>query len=66
MMTEAATRQGLYIAGAIQAASQKADEAVNGLRLIARRLAPGQLANQCDDGGLFRFRKSKERMHCLL
>ena len=66
VMPKAATRQSLHIGGSIQPAGQQVHEAVHGLRLIARRLAPCQLANECDDGGLLRFRKSKERMHCLL
>lgn len=66
VVSKAATRQSLHTGGAINAAGKKVHEAVHGLRLIARRLAPYQLANQCDDGGLLRFRKSKERMHCLL
>ena len=66
VMAETATRQGLHIGGSIQAAGQKVHEAVDGLRLIARRLAPCQLAYECDDGRLLRFRKSKKRMHCLL
>jgi hypothetical protein len=63
---EAPAWQGFHIGGSIQTVGQKIYEAVYGLRLVAGRLAPGQLANECDDGRLLRFRKSKERMHCLL
>ncbi len=63
---EAAAWQSLHVYRAVQTAGQKIHEAVDGLRLVARRLAPCQLANQCDDGRLLRFRKSKKRMHCLL
>ena len=66
VMPETATWQSLHVCRAVQTAGQKVHEAVDGLRLIARRLASCQLANQCDDGRLLRFRKSKKRMHCLL
>ena len=66
VMSKAAARQSLHAGGAIDATGKQVHEAVHGLRLIARRLAPYQLADQRDDGGLLRFRKSKERMHCLL
>ena len=66
VIPETAPRQGLHTGGSFHPASQKVHEAVDGLRLIAGRFASGQLANQRDDLGLFRLRKSKERMHCLL
>ena len=66
VIAEAAAGQRLHVGRSIQTVGQKIHEAVDGLRLIARRLASGQLANECDDGRLFRFRKSKKRMHCLL
>ena len=64
--SKASARQSLHAGGAINAAGKKVHDAVHGLRLIARRLAPYQLADERDDGGLLRFGKSKERMHCLL
>ena len=66
MMAEASAWQRLHIGGAFQTLGEQVHEAVHGLRLIARRLAAGQLANESDDGRLLRLRKSKERMHCLL
>ena len=65
VVSKTPARQSLHT-GAIDAAGKKVHEAVHGQRLIARRLAPYQLANERDDGGLLRFRKSKKRMHCLL
>jgi hypothetical protein len=66
MVSMASPRQSLHAGGAIDATGKQIHEAVHGLRLIARRLASRQLANERDDGGLLRFRKSKKRMHCLL
>jgi hypothetical protein len=66
VVSKAPARQSLHAGGAVNAAGKKVHEAVDGLRLIARRLAPDQLADERDDGGLLRFRKSKKRMHCLL
>ncbi len=66
VMAEASAWQCLHVDGSFQAVRQKIHEAVHRLRLIAGRFAAGQLANECDDGGLLSLRKSKKRMHCLL